>query len=171
MKKFIFGLIGVIFASVMALSLSSCGEDLIEEIDKEQVDDEKEETGKETSQIVGVWKKGSGRTTIKFKDDGTGYTEHNGDFEWFAYTFNSKTNVVDRCFGGGVAGILGVGDADDFTVHVKQCTAGIARVDCGIDLDQIGINRKNSPVATETGDLSVSKKPVEAGQCPAFSEN
>ena len=94
MKKFIFGLIGVIFASVMAVSISSCGEDPIEEIDKEQVDDEKEEEeGESTPLIVGAWKKGSGRT-IKFKDDGTGYTEHNGDFEWFAYTFNSKTNVV-----------------------------------------------------------------------------
>lgn len=94
MKKFIIGLVGVIFASVMVVSISSCGEDPIEEIDKEQVDDEKEETGKETSQIVGVWKKGGVRTIIKFKDDGTGYTEHNGDFEWFAYTFNSKTNVI-----------------------------------------------------------------------------
>ena len=44
-------------ASVKAVSITSCGEDPIEEIDKEQVDDEKEETGKETSQIVGVWKR------------------------------------------------------------------------------------------------------------------
>lgn len=56
MKKFIIGLIGIVFAFAMTFNLSSCS--------KEEV-----EPKKETSQIVGVWKKGSGRTIIKFKDD------------------------------------------------------------------------------------------------------
>lgn len=92
MNKQILKLFGIVFFSIMTLSISSCGEDPVEDMEEgqEQVDEEKEE---ETNPIVGAWKNASGYT-VKFNVDGTGYIEHNGDFEWFAYTFNSKTYVV-----------------------------------------------------------------------------
>ncbi len=46
MKKFIFGLIGIMFVSVMAFSLSSCS--------KEEVEPEKEEGDEPT--ILGTWR-------------------------------------------------------------------------------------------------------------------
>ena len=56
MKKFIIGLIGVIFASVMALSLSSCG--------KEEVEVEPEKDKDEVT-IYGTWR--------HYKDKAKGY--------------------------------------------------------------------------------------------------
>ena len=34
-------------------------------------------------------------------------------------------------------GILGVGDTDHFTIQVKECTAGVSRIDGAVSLDQI----------------------------------
>lgn len=62
MKKFIIGLIGVMFASVMALSLSSCGK----EDGSEYYED---------NPFAGVWKEGSNRT--EFRKNGTWETRYN----------------------------------------------------------------------------------------------
>ena len=49
---------------------------------------------------------------------------------------DSKTDVVNGCFVGGIAGVLGVGNTDDLTVEVEQRTAGVAGVDGAVGLHQ-----------------------------------
>lgn len=86
MKKFIIGLIGVIFASVMALSLSSCG--------KEEVES--------TPLIVGTWKFSweDGYGLLKINEDMTAIYNEWDDGEWDAkdekynYIYDESKNII-----------------------------------------------------------------------------
>lgn len=50
---------------------------------------------------------------------------------------DGEADVVDGGAGAGGAGILGVGDAHHFTVHVEQSAAGVAGIDGAVGLDQL----------------------------------
>lgn len=76
----------------MTLSISSCGEDPVEDMEEgqEQVDDEKE-----SNPIVGTWVKKDGSMSITLMSDNTGYVNYNdGVTDIFKYTYNSRTSVV-----------------------------------------------------------------------------
>lgn len=81
MKKFIFGLIGIMFVSVMAFSLSSCS--------KEEVEPEKEE---DEVTIIGTWR--------YYTDEAKGYyrqitLEEDGTLIWREY--DSYENETSYC--------------------------------------------------------------------------
>ena len=86
MKKFIIGLIGVIFASVMTLSLSSCGK----------------EEGESTPLIVGTWKyfDDGGYCLLKINEDMTAIYNEWDDGEWDAkdekynYVYDETNNII-----------------------------------------------------------------------------
>ena len=69
---------------------------------------------------------------------------------------DGEADVVDGRGRGRGAGILGVGDADDLTVEVKQRTAGVAGVDGAVRLNEVhgqGIGEGDLPIlgADKTG--------------------
>ena len=89
MKKFIIGLIGVIFASVMALSLSSCG--------KEEVEVEPEK-GEDEVTIFGTWRHYADKAKgyyeqITLEEDGTliwrGINENEDETSYDTYTYEN----------------------------------------------------------------------------------
>ena len=91
MKKFIIGLIGVMFVSVMAFSLSSCS--------KEEVEPGKD---KDEVTILGTWRcytdkaKGYYRQ-ITLKEDGTLIWREENDFGIDITNKNSTYTYKDRC--------------------------------------------------------------------------
>lgn len=92
MNKQILKLFGIVFFSIMTLSISSCGEDPVEDMEEgqEQVDDEKE-----SNPIVGTWVKKDRSMSITLMSDNTGYVNYNdGVTDIFKYTYNSRTSVV-----------------------------------------------------------------------------
>ena len=84
MKKFIFGLIGIMFVSVMAFSLSSCS--------KEEVEPEKEE---DEVTIIGTWRYYTDEAKSEYKqitleEDGTLIwhdTSGHGEISYCTYTY------------------------------------------------------------------------------------
>lgn len=81
MKKFIFGLIGIMFVSVMAFSLSSCS--------KEEVEPEKEE---DEVTIIGTWR--------YYTDEAKGYyrqitLEEDGTLIWREYDSSENETSYD----------------------------------------------------------------------------
>lgn len=89
MKKFFLGLIGIVFVSIMALSLSSCGEDPVASPEKDLENN--------VSLMVGRWKLSwTAGAIIEFKSDHTGVWDNNegesGDLVW---VYSEKTNIID----------------------------------------------------------------------------
>ena len=89
MKKYILGLIGIVFAFAMTFNLSSCS--------KEEVEPEKE-----TPLIVGTWKYswGDGYCLLKINKDMTAIYNEWDDGEWDAkdekynYVYDESKNII-----------------------------------------------------------------------------
>ena len=91
MKKFIIGLIGVMFVSAMAFSLSSCS--------KEEVEPEKD---KDEVTILGTWRCYTDKAKgyyhqITLKEDGTLIWREENDFGIDITNKNSTYTYKDRC--------------------------------------------------------------------------
>lgn len=89
MKKYILGLIGIVFAFAMTFNLSSCS--------KEEVEPEKE-----TPLIVGTWKHFSdgGYCLLKINEDMTAIYNQWDDGEWdgkdekYNYVYDETNNII-----------------------------------------------------------------------------
>ena len=60
-----------------------------------------------------------------------------------------KTDIVNGGTAAGRPAVLGIGDADDFSVQIEQCTAGVAGIDSAVSLQQIHggiIGESNFPI-------------------------
>ncbi len=87
MKKFFLGLIGIVFVSIMALSLSSCGEDPVASPEKDLENN--------VSLMVGRWKMPWG-TIMEFKSDHTGvWADNEGESGDLMWVYSEMTSILD----------------------------------------------------------------------------
>jgi hypothetical protein len=87
MKKFFLGLIGIVFVSIMALSLSSCGEDPVASPEKDLENN--------VSLMVGRWKMPWG-AIMEFKSDHTGvWADNEGESGDLVWAYSEMTNILD----------------------------------------------------------------------------